>query len=172
MIHIYCGDGKGKTTCSIGLAVRALGTGMKVAFMQFLKDSESSEILVLQKLDNIDIIENSNIYGFVWNMSEQQKKALTHMHNKNMCSVFEDIKSGKYDMVVLDELCGALSCALLDRNIVIDIVHYCRENDIELVITGRSPAQFIVEKADYITEMKKIKHPYDIGVTARHGIEF
>lgn len=172
MIHVYCGDGKGKTTCSIGLAIRAAGAGMKVAFMQFLKKDDSSEIIVLQKVNNVDKIENSNTYGFLWNMSDQQKETLREMHNENMRRVFGDIKSGRYNMVVLDELCAALNGALLDRNIVIDMLKYCIEHNIEMVITGRKPPEFILEKADYITEMKKVKHPYDIGVTARPGIEY
>lgn len=172
MIHVYCGDGKGKTTCSIGLAIRAAGAGMKVAFMQFLKKDDSSEIIVLQKVNNVDKIENSNTYGFIWNMSDQQKETLREMHNENMRRVFCDIKSGRYNMVVLDELCAALNGALLDQNIVIDMLKYCIEHNIEMVITGRKPPEFILEKADYITEMKKVKHPYDIGVTARPGIEY
>ena len=172
MIHVYCGDGKGKTTCSIGLAIRAAGAGMKVAFKQFLKKDDSSEIIVLQKVNNVDKIENSNTYGFLWNMSDQQKETLREMHNENMRMVFGDIKSGRYNMVVLDELCAALNGALLDRNIVIDMLKYCIEHNIEMVITGRKPPEFILEKADYITEMKKVKHPYDIGVTARPGIEY
>ena len=172
MIHVYCGDGKGKTTCSIGLAIRAAGAGMKVAFMQFLKKDDSSEIIVLQKVNNVDKIENSNTYGFLWNMSDQQKETLREMHNENMRRVFSDIKSGRYNMVVLDELCAALNGALLDRNIVIDMLKYCIEHNIEMVITGRKPPEFILEKADYITEMKKVKHPYDKGIMARKGIEY
>lgn len=145
---------------------------MKVAFMQFLKKDDSSEIIVLQKVNNVDKIENSNTYGFLWNMSDQQKETLREMHNENMRRVFSDIKSGRYNMVVLDELCAALNGALLDRNIVIDMLKYCIEHNIEMVITGRKPPEFILEKADYITEMKKVKHPYDIGVTARPGIEY
>ena len=145
---------------------------MKVAFMQFLKKDDSSEIIVLQKVNNVDKIENSNTYGFLWNMSDQQKETLREMHNENMRRVFGDINSGRYNMVVLDELCAALNGALLDRNIVIDMLKYCIEHNIEMVITGRKPPEFILEKADYITEMKKVKHPYDIGVTARPGIEY
>lgn len=173
MIHIYHGDGKGKTTCSIGLAVRAAGAGKKVTIMQFLKDGNSSEIKALKNMENIDILENHNKFGFTWNMTQDEKMHLKKMHDNNLLSIISDIKTGEYDLVVLDELCGAMSCKLIDEEMIRELIQYCSVNkSVELVITGREPEQFVIEKADYITEMKKIRHPFDEGVQARCGIEY
>lgn len=167
MIHIYCGDGKGKTTASIGLAVRMAGYGKKVLFMQFLKGSYTGELEILQKSENITVIRCDKNYGFFRSMTDSGKENIIKCHNENLEYVLKNTDS--FDMIVLDEIFVAYNYDLADREKVKKIVEKYKG---ELVMTGREPQEWFVERADYVSEIKKIKHPYDKGITAREGIEF
>ena len=167
MIHIYCGDGKGKTTTSIGLAVRMAGYGKKVLFMQFLKGSYTGELEILQKSENITVMRCDKNYGFFRGMTDSDKENIIKCHNENLEYVLKNTDS--FDMIVLDEIFTAYNYDLADREKVKKIVEKYKG---ELVMTGREPQEWFVERADYVSEIKKIKHPYDKGITAREGIEF
>lgn len=167
MIHIYCGDGKGKTTASIGLAVRMAGYGKKVLFMQFLKGSYTGELEILQKCENITVMRCDKNYGFFRSMTDSDKENIIECHNENLEYVLKNMDS--FDMIVLDEIFAAYNYDLADREKVKKIVEKYKG---ELVMTGREPQEWFVERADYVSEIKKIKHPYDKGITAREGIEF
>lgn len=167
MIHIYCGDGKGKTTASIGLAVRMAGYGKKVLFMQFLKGSYTGELEILQKSENITVMRCDKNYGFFRSMTDSDKENIIRCHNENLEYVLKNMDS--FDMIVLDEIFAAYNYDLADREKVKKIVEKYKG---ELVMTGREPQEWFVERADYVSEIKKIKHPYDKGITAREGIEF
>ena len=167
MIHIYCGDGKGKTTASIGLAVRMAGYGKKVLFMQFLKGSYTGELEILQKNENITVMRCDKNYGFFRSMTDSDKENIIRCHNENLEYVLKNTDS--FDMIVLDEIFTAYNYDLADREKVKKIVEKYKG---ELVMTGREPQEWFVERADYVSEIKKIKHPYDKGITAREGIEF
>lgn len=169
MIHLYHGDGKGKTTAACGLAVRAAGSGLRVLFVQFLKDGTSSEVNALSSLPGITVCRPELYFGWLRNMPEEQKAEL----KKCYCSMIRMIadSADDYDMIVLDEAALAYHHGLLDRAEFLDLLMKER-NSIEIVITGRYPAPELMELADYITEMKKEKHPFDSGVTARKGIEY
>lgn len=167
MIHIYCGDGKGKTTASIGLAVRMAGYGKKVLFMQFLKGSYTGELEILQKSENITIMRCDKNYGFFRSMTDSDKENIIKCHNENLEYVLKNTDS--FDMIVLDEIFAAYNYDLADKGKVKEIVEKYKG---ELVMTGRDPQEWFVERADYVSEIKKIKHPYDKGITAREGIEF
>lgn len=167
MIHIYCGDGKGKTTAAIGLAVRMAGYNKKVLFMQFLKGSYTGELEILQKCENITVMRCDKNYGFFRSMTDSDKENIIKCHNENLEYVLKNIDS--FDMIVLDEIFAAYNYDLADREKVKEIVEKYKG---ELVMTGRDPQKWFVERADYVSEIKKIKHPYDRGITAREGIEF
>jgi len=171
LIHVYCGEGKGKTTAAIGLAVRGAGSGMKVVLVQFLKGRMVSELGTLAQIPNITVIRNKKDYGFYNTMSLQDKKEITILHNENLNRALQMVKEGRCDMLILDEVMAAYNYGLIDQDAVNDLVRNKKE-DLELVLTGRDPAPLFLEYADYITEMKKIKHPYDQKIGARKGIEY
>ncbi|MGN0107465.1 MAG: cob(I)yrinic acid a,c-diamide adenosyltransferase [Hominilimicola sp.] len=167
MIHVYCGDGKGKTTASIGLAVRMAGYKKKVLFMQFLKGSYTGELEILQNCKNIIVMRCDKNYGFYRSMTDADKENIVRYHNENLEYVLKNMTD--FDMIVFDEIFAAYNYDLADKERVKEIVE---KYSGELVMTGRDPQEWFVEKADYVSEIKKIKHPYDKGITAREGIEF
>lgn len=170
LIHVYCGDGKGKTTAATGLAVRAAGAKKKVVFAQFMKDGSSSEIGMLKELDGVEIYVCSTCYGFFQNLDEQQKVVACRSYSELFYKVRERVKE-RVDMLVLDEAMAACKhCAIKEAELIEFLKG--KPEELEVVLTGREPSQEIIELSDYVTEMKKLKHPYDDGIRARHGIEF
>lgn len=168
LTHLYFGDGKGKTTTAIGLAVRAAGSGMKVAFVQFMKGCETSEIEMLKYLPNIRVFRSHVDFGFFSTMSKEEKEYITQIHNKLMDEALEFI--GVEGMLVLDEVAHAINFELINCKKVRGLVEE-KPECIELVMTGRNPKDYLICAADYVSEIKKIKHPFDRGITARKGIE-
>ncbi len=166
MIHLYCGSGKGKTTAAAGLCVRMSGNGGKVLFVQLLKDGTSAEIKSLVKL-GVKVLFCDKPYGF-WNtLTDEEKTQLRQCHNENLDYAISHMN--EYDMIVLDEMCAAYALNAVDRIKVRSFVKKCTA---ELVITGREPDGFFIEHADYISEIKCIRHPYEKGISARPGIEY
>lgn len=170
LIHIYCGDGKGKTTAAIGLAVRCAGRGNKVLLVQFLKSRDSGELYSLAKLPDIEIMRGKESKKFTFQMNEEEKHALLIEHNKMFEQVLEKIKNGGYSLLILDEVIGALNAKVFEMPKLIEFLRHKPEN-LEVVLTGRNPAPELVEIADYVSEMRKVKHPMDKGIMAREGIE-
>lgn len=171
LLHIYCGDGKGKTTASVGAVIRAIGNEMKVLFVQFLKNTPTGEIEILKNFDNVTILRGKDGDGFTFWMTEEQKENTKKIHNKNLCMAFEYIKEYKFDMVVFDEIIDAYNYNLIDKKMIDEFLINIPRN-IEIIMTGRNPSKEMIKYADYVTEMKKIKHPYNKGIVARKGIEF
>lgn len=167
MIHIYCGDGKGKTTASIGLAVRMAGYGRKVLFEQFLKGSYTGELEILGAADCITVMRCDRDYGFFPSMTAKDRESIMKVHNANLCFALENKE--RFDMIVLDEIFDALSLGLADAETVMRLASEYRG---ELVMTGREPDERFLDIADYVSEIKKVKHPYDNGTLARKGVEF
>ncbi len=165
MLHIYYGTGKGKTTASIGLATRLLGVKKKVLVIQFLKDGTSSEIVSLKKLGaTIEYLKMPSM--FVDMNDPDMVKEVKAMQ----LSLFNKIDDS-YDGIILDELLDVLTLSLLNEADVIKLISDLKKQS-EVVVTGRKPPIGLSKIADYMTEMKKIKHPYDHGVLARKGIEY
>lgn len=179
MLQIYTGNGKGKTTCAVGLMVRALGAGMKVAFVQFDKGYDGKnehyhERHILRKLPGIDLfptgLERMNADGtFRFGVLEgdlaEAKRGLT--------AAREAIASEKYDLVVLDEILSARSYHLIEEAEILTILDlYKKYPKLELVLTGRGMSKEMEERADLITEFQPRKHYFDRGVPARKGFEF
>ena len=170
VIHIYCGDGKGKTTAAVGLAVRCAGRGNKVLLVQFLKSRDSGELYSLAKLPDIEVMRGKESKKFTFQMNEEEKHALLIEHNKMFEQVLAKIKNGGYSLLILDEVIGALNAKVFEMPKLIEFLRHKPEN-LEVVLTGRNPAPELVEIADYVSEMRKVKHPMDKGIMAREGIE-
>lgn len=170
LIHIYCGDGKGKTTAAVGLAVRCAGRGNKVLLVQFLKSRDSGELYSLAKLSDIEVMRGKESKKFTFQMNEEEKHALLIEHNKMFEQVLAKIKNGGYSLLILDEVIGALNAKVFEMPKLIEFLRHKPEN-LEVVLTGRNPAPELVEIADYVSEMRKVKHPMDKGIMAREGIE-
>ena len=165
MIHIYYGDGKGKTTAAVGLAVRAAGSGLRVLFVQFLKTDFSGERSVLGKLDNVTLTNCPLNLKFTFDMTDAEKHRTAVLYR----SIFErsaaTALSDRYDMIVLDEIFD-----VINEGMLAEVTN--APKSIEIVMTGHNPSPRFLAAADYITEMKKHKHPFDRGMSARKGIEF
>lgn len=173
MIHLYTGDGKGKTTAAIGLAVRAAGSGMRVIFSQFMKGNDTGELHVLEELAGVRILRSQKQFGFYKTLDKEQKTELTKVHNGLLDEILEAVHTGRCDMVILDEITYPVNWELLDISRLKELLCLAKEeNRAELVLTGRSPADFLEESADYITEMRALRHPFEKGITARKGIEY
>ncbi len=170
LIHIYCGDGKGKTTAAAGLAIRVAGAEKKVIFAQFLKNGTSSEIKILKELEQIDIFFLSTHRGFLKNMNEEQINAAQHDYTQMLNDILLRALHNT-DLLVLDEVISACSHKIIPESRLVEFLKEKPER-LEVVMTGRNPSENLLSLADYITEMKKIRHPYDKGIKARHGIEF
>lgn len=171
LMHIYCGDGKGKTTAALGLAVRAAGAGMRVHIIQLLKGSDTAELSVLRNIPGITLERCEKNYGFVWNMSDDDKARITECHNSMLEKGYSMVRSGEVDMLIIDEFNAAYRHGILDRAKAERFLTE-KPGNAELVITGREPAEIFVDCADYVSEIKCVKHPYSKGINARRGIEY
>ena len=160
MIHIYYGDGKGKTSAALGLALRACGAGKKVAFYSFLKDNSSSERFAKS---DIQFYENPAKLPFLFKMTNEEKANYTLWVKNAVQNAFSNCA----DVIILDEFLDVLP--LLESGFEKTLEF---DSDKEYVITGHTRCEHLFEKADYITLMSKERHPYDSGVSARKGIEF
>lgn len=169
MIHLYYGNGKGKTTAAIGLIVRHVGSGGKAVLAQFLKSIPTGELACLEKLD-VPVYRNTLPHGFFPSMDSDMKARVTEMHNATLNTVTQLAREHKCSLLVLDELCAALSLELIDHDDVTALLD--DHGEAELVITGRDPSEELLAAADYITEMRLVRHPFTKGIKARKGIEF
>lgn len=172
MIHLYTGDGKGKTTASIGLAVRAAGRELRVIFAQFMKGNDTGELYALQQLSHVKILRSAKVFGFYSSMTDADKRELTEIHNQILDDLIRAVEAGDCDMIVMDEVTYPINWKLLDLQKLKRLLELCVASGPELVMTGRDAAAFLWERADYITEMECRRHPYEKGVQARRGIEF
>lgn len=171
LIHVYYGSGKGKTTAALGLALRAAGRGEIVVIVQFLKDSDTGELNSLTCLPNITLLRGTAAKVFVQDMTAEQLEKTKTIQNKNLQKALDLVSSDTCGILILDEALDAYQLGLLDKDLLLNLVTN-KPEALELVITGHKPEESIINTADYVTEMVKIKHPYDRGVLARKGIEF
>lgn len=170
LIHIYCGDGKGKTTSAMGLALRAAGHGMKVLIYQFMKDNTTSERNVLNHIPNILIIDGLQQEKFSFQMTESEKLERKEFYTKRFEEITQKAKEEAFDMILMDEIIYTIRAGLLEEELLLSYLHE-KPEALEIVLTGNAPSEALVEVADYVSEIKKIKHPYDQGLGARFGIE-
>jgi len=168
MIHLYCGDGKGKTTAAVGLAVRAAGSGMKVLFVQFFKSGKSSEVEALEKLGIVTAHPGVH-YGRYKTLNEEKKTEVRDSYGELFDAILA--AAAEFDLIVLDEAVSAYNYAMIDGERLTEFLRL-EGNRREIVLTGRNPLTELIELSDYVTEMKKVKHPFDGGTAARKGIEY
>lgn len=169
LIHIYCGGGKGKTTAAMGLAVRCAGSGRKVLILQFLKDGKSSEFASLSHVPGIEVITQTRTFGFSWTLTPEEKSEAAAYYSGLLEEAFR--RAGDFDLLILDEALGACNTGMVDESRLLSLLDG-RPEPLEVVLTGRDPSQALQDRADYVTEMKMRKHPFEKGVSAREGIEY
>ena len=171
LVHIYCGNGKGKTTASVGLCTRAAGRGLRVLFAQFLKADDSGERDALRSFENVTVLDLPEKLKFVRSMTDEEFAKTKDYFSAQFQRCAACAKSGEYDLIVLDEICSTVGHGIVS---VPELAALMREKapGTELVLTGRDPAPEIVELADYVTEMTLVKHPFQQGIPARKGIEY
>ncbi|HOU24460.1 MAG TPA: cob(I)yrinic acid a,c-diamide adenosyltransferase [Anaerolineae bacterium] len=169
LVQVYTGDGKGKTTAALGLALRAAGAGMRVYIGQFLQGMHCGELESIQRLAPHITLEQYGLNEFVHvnGASPAQLSAAEH----GLQRIRQALTSGEYDIVVADEINIAIFFHLLTEDQVLQLID-AKLPEVELVLTGRRAPASIIERADLVTEMREVRHPYQKGVLARAGIEF
>jgi len=166
-IQIYTGDGKGKTTAALGLALRAAGAGLRVYFAQFIKHGRFSEMAALERYADRVTVRQFGHGRFIRADATNADLAAAH---EGLAAIRIALRSGNYNVVVMDEACAAIQCGLLGVDDVLALIAETHPG-VEVVITGRYAPAELIERADLVTEMKEIKHYYHQGVMARTGIE-
>lgn len=174
LVQIYCGDGKGKTSAAIGLSIRAAGRGKKVVIARFLKTDNSGELNILRKIPEITVIPCEKSFGFVKSMSLKTRTECTAYQKKIFRQAMDAAKEA--DLLILDEIMAAVNYQMISEP---DLLSFLKKrpdagktDGLEIVMTGRNPGEALLEEADYVSEIKKRKHPYDRGIGARIGIEW
>lgn len=167
LIQVYTGNGKGKTTAALGLALRAVGQGMKVIIIQFIKgDRTCGEHIFAAQYRPFEMVQLNPGDSFVQTLEE-----LRSTTEQSFAFAEKTIVSGGYDVVILDEILVAVSRGLVSVERVLDLMSRKPEK-MELILTGRGAPREVIQKADLVTEMLAIKHPFDKGITGRRGIEY
>lgn len=171
LILVNTGNGKGKTTASLGMAFRAWGQGMKVLVLQFIKGGwKYGELKAVEKLGpNFEIRQMGE--GFIKGADDKSLDEHRHAAQEALNAARAEISSNKYDLIILDEILYAIHYGLVALDDVLALLAQKPEN-LHLVLTGRNAPQEIIEKADLVTEMREIKHPFTQGISAQKGIEF
>jgi len=169
LIQVYTGNGKGKTTAAVGLAFRACGHGFKVSMIQFMKEcADYGEVKAAQYLPGFELTQvGRNDFVDLDNPDPIDRKLAAD----GWLLAKEHISSGRYDIIILDELNVAMACGLLDTAAVVDFLT-ATKRDMEIILTGRYAPDEIIAIAQLVTEMREIKHPFNQGQSARQGIDF
>jgi cob(I)alamin adenosyltransferase len=170
LVQVYTGDGKGKTTAAVGLALRAVGSGLRVCVVQFMKGGSSSgEVVAANHVPGLKVIRTGSSYD------ASQNQADSPILRAEARSTFEKARllalGGEYDLIILDEMNVVLAYQFVETGEVLDLIK-SKPETLELVFTGRHAPDELIETADLVTEMKEIKHPASAGVMARRGVEF
>lgn len=171
LILVNTGNGKGKTTAALGMALRAWGQGMKVLVLQFIKGGwKYGELKAVEKLGpDFEIRQMGE--GFIKGPGDQSLEEHRHAAAEALEAAKTEIASGKYDLIILDEILYAISYGLVALDDALDLMAKKPEH-LHLVLTGRNAPPEIIERADLVTEMREIKHHYNRGISAQKGIEF
>ena len=200
LIHIYCGDGKGKSTAALGLALRAVGRGKRVVIARFLKNDDSGEIGPLSRLGGVTLIPCRRSFGFTWNMTPEERAEAAAYYGglleeawrlacpKKACGKESLEAAGQMaisgadtdhpaasrrgaDLLILDEALGACSQGMISEKRLLELLDE-RPEELEVVLTGRNPSEALLARGDYVTRMEAVRHPYERGIGAREGIEY
>jgi cob(I)alamin adenosyltransferase len=171
LVHIYTGDGKGKTTAAVGLGIRACGRGLRVLMVQFLKGADTGEIHTLKRLEpGFTLYRSTETKKFTWNMNAEELRQTAESQKSIFDYAVEAAKSGNWDMVILDEVMGALGTGMLRLKDIAEFIG-AKPEGLELVLTGRNAPAELIGLADYVSEIKAVRHPMEKGIPARIGIE-
>lgn len=171
LIHIYTGEGKGKTTSAIGQGIRSAGNGLSVYMVQFLKSDDTGELKILNSIDNFEVFRFERPRGFFWTLSEAEKLSLQEDIDNALEFISSVIGSGSCDVLILDEVMGAISNNLIDSDKLRCLLEN-KPSGMEIILTGRNAPENLVEIADYVSDITPIKHPFQKGIPARKGIEY
>lgn len=173
MIEVYTGDGKGKTTAALGLAVRAVGGGLRVRMVQFLKYSDTGELRTAKRLaPDLEILRfDHGAKGFYWEMNEEQKQECRAEADDALAYARRCLREKACDVLILDEIFGCLQNGMISEEELLALIKETPQ-EIELVLTGRNAPEAITVCADYVSDIVCRKHPMDRGAPARKGIEF
>ncbi|MCD6445200.1 cob(I)yrinic acid a,c-diamide adenosyltransferase [Candidatus Bathyarchaeota archaeon] len=169
LVQVYTGNGKGKTSAAFGLALRAIGRGLKVYVIQFIKGGfDYGELYIVDKLPNLKL----KAFGRGKFITETKlPEEDVKLAEEALTLAEKVVKSGKYDVVILDEVNVALNLGLISLKKVLELIKI-KPHHVELVLTGRYAPDEIINVADLVTEMREVKHPFSKGVQARKGIEY
>lgn len=170
-LHLYTGNGKGKTTAAMGLALRMLGHGEQVLIAQFMKDGASGEIKALSALPGAHIFQGAHMQGFIWRMGEAQLEKARQENAEALIRLMDEIKALEPRLTVLDELAVALAVRLVTQEAAFGLIDTALAYG-DTVVTGRYAGEKLIQRADYVMRMEAQKHPFEEGQPARRGIEF
>ena len=190
-VHVYCGDGKGETSAALGLALRAAGRGWRVVVARFLKNDDSGELLPLCGIPGVEVLPCEKSFGFYRTMTDAEKAEAGEYYRELLerawrraeaCGNGDDAEGAGAGapgeepervpvLLVLDEIAAACAYSLVDTARLTCLLD-SRPEFLEVVLTGRNPDEGMLERADYISEIQKRRHPYDRGLGAREGIEY
>ncbi|MDR3091928.1 MAG: DNA-3-methyladenine glycosylase [Clostridiales bacterium] len=171
LVHVYTGDGKGKTTAAVGLSARAAGRGRRVLFANFLKSTDSGEFFALENVYNISVLSGETRRPFFFSAEKQEKIEIISEHNDRAKEILRRLRADSCDFLVLDEIFPALAAGAIDPALT-DKIIFEKPGRLELVLTGRGAESKYLALADYATEFAAVKHPFEQGVSARMGVEW
>lgn len=170
-IHVNTGDGHGKTTSALGIAMRAIGHGYKICMIQFMKGRENiGEFMIQKKLKPYFNLYQFGKKGFILN--KKLKKSDIEKANEGFDFAKKTMREKKFDILILDEINVAVDFNLIEEQKLLEFIKNYRDQGVEIILTGRNASKNIIDAADIVTDMKKIKHYYDQGIDARKGIEY
>ena len=172
MIHVYFGEGKGKTTAAMGLALRYAGRGRPVLVAQFCKSDSSGERMALAQIPQVRLLTVPSRVCFTFQMSPSEKEQERIRYQAMLKEIQTALETEPVGLLVLDEVCAALRADLVPLEQICSILDLCTEHGTEAVLTGRDPDPELLKRADYATRMEKVRHPYDRGIRAREGAEY
>ncbi|MBE5802029.1 MAG: cob(I)yrinic acid a,c-diamide adenosyltransferase [Clostridiales bacterium] len=170
-LHLYTGDGKGKTTAAMGLALRGLGHGQRVLVAQFVKDGQSGELNALRTFGNAYVFDGAKLEGFTWQLSPEELEAAKAAHRRSAGELLDRLNAEKPQLMIFDELAMAVQLGLVEEETMWQLIRTGLSLG-EVVVTGYSAPQSLREQADYLSEIRKLRHPYDQGLEARPGVEW
>jgi len=171
-IHIYTGYGKGKTTAALGLGLRAIGEGLSVLMIQFLKGTYTSELASIATLgESFQVKRIGEHKKFFWTLTPEEKSLYKKQVEDEIQSIEELIQTEEYDVIIFDEIFGAITNEMISVEQLMQFIDQ-KPVHVEYILTGRDAPLIVQERADLVTEMRMIKHYYQQGVASRRGIEF
>lgn len=171
LIHIYCGNGKGKTTAAMGLGIRCAGRGNKVLLTQFLKDNNTGELNSIEKLSEyFHVVKGAPMKDWFNCLDKEGQEEVVKEHRNRFSQITNKAVNENYDLLILDEIMAALNYGVLELDTVLEFLKN-KPKTLEVVLTGRNPDKKLIDISNYVSEINSIKHPFEEGLPSRMGIE-